>query len=81
MPATKYGLTYIWTRYPLPKKSTFKLSSFNFDTPSIVLFFSSIAAVIALMKIFTFLGSRLGLPTCSEELVLLPTRFSAPIGA
>ena len=74
MPASKYGHYYIWTRYPSPKDSKFKISALNFDTPSLVLFFLTLVTAVALMKIFTILGSRLGLQTASEEPLMIPTR-------
>ena len=60
-----YGTLYLWTKYPLPKDPYLELAAFNFDTPSAVLFFFYFAAIVALLKIFTHLGSILGLGTIS----------------
>ena len=70
----KYEKFYLWTRYPLQKESVLKLASFSFDVPSTVLFFFYLGASVGAMKIFTFLGTKLGVGTASEEPLLIPTR-------
>ena len=69
-----YVPKYIWSRYPLRKGSILGLGDFNFDLPSTILFFGCLLLGPLLLKIFTFLGSKLGLPVVSEEPVLMPIR-------
>ena len=66
---------YIWSRVPGLKPSKLKIAVFDgFDIPTLTLFFLSFALVVALMKIFTTLGTRLGLGQQSEDIVMVPIR-------
>ena len=74
--STDYGHDYIWSSYPLPKIAKIDYSALlSFDPPSAFLFFFCLVGAVVLMKIFTYLGSKLGLETISEEPVNIPTRF------
>ena len=66
---------YIWSRVPRPKPSKLEIEVFSgFDVTTLTLFFLSFALVVALMKIFTMLGTRLGLGQQSEDIVMVPIR-------
>ena len=65
---------YFWSKYPLQKESKLNFSAFGFDIPSTVLFFLNPIAAVVLLKLYTYLGKKLGLDTESEEPVLIPTR-------
>lgn len=65
---------YIWTKFPLPLSSKLEFDVLSFDPPSTVLFFSSFFAAVALMKVFSYFGERLGLKSLSEEPAHVPTR-------
>ena len=70
-----YEHRYIWSSYPSPKTAKIDYSAlFNFDPPSAFLFSLSLLGAVALMKMFTNFGSKLGLDTVSEEPVNIPTR-------
>ena len=73
--STQYNPEYIWSSYPLEKGQKLAFSEFAFDIPSTILFFLSPVMAVALMKLFTKLGSNLGIDTESEEPVLIPTRY------
>ena len=62
---------YIWTRYPLPTTRMWNLLVV-FDPPAYAAFFTSLSLTAAVMQLYTALGSRLGLDSASEELILLP---------
>ena len=62
---------YIWTRYPLPTTRMWNLLVV-FDPPAYAAFFTSLTLTAAVMQLYTALGSRLGLDSASEELILLP---------
>ena len=67
---------YIWSSYPPPTPSKMDNSDlFSFDIPTTFLFFFCLVGVVALMKLFTYFGTRLGLDTVSEEPVSIPTRY------
>ena len=74
--STDYSHDYIWSSYPSPKTAKIDYSAlFSFDPPSAFLFSLCLIGAIALMKLFTYLGSKLGLDTVSEEPVNIPTRY------
>ena len=66
--------SYFWSRFPLPKEFSLNMAEFSFDIPSTFLFFLNPIAAVVLMKLFTYLGKKLGLDSHSEEPVLIPTR-------
>ena len=71
-----YGHWYIWSSYPASKTAKIDYSAlFSFDPPSAFLFFFSLLGAVALMKLFTYFGSKLGLDAVSEEPVNIPTRY------
>ena len=75
-PSTRYQHWYIWSSYPSPKPAKIDYSAlFSFDLPSAILFSFSLVGAVALMKLFTYFGSKLGLDTVSEEPVNIPTRY------
>ena len=70
-----YYPRYIWSSYPSPKTAKIDfLAVFSFDPTSAFLSLFSLVGAVALMKLFTYLGSKLGLDTVSEEPVNIPTR-------
>ena len=70
-----YSHLYIWSSYPSPKPAKIDYSElFSFDLPSAFLFLCSLVGAVALMKLFTFLSSKLGVGTVSEEPVGIPFR-------
>ena len=67
---------YIWSSYPASQSAKIDYSAlFSFDPPSAFLFSFSLVGAVALMKLFTLFGSKLGLDTVSEEPVNIPTRY------
>ena len=71
-----YSHKYIWSSYPSPKTAMIDYSAiFSFDPPSALLFSTCLVGAVALMKLFTYFGSNIGLETVSEEPVNIPTRL------
>ena len=71
-----YFHNYIWSSYSSPKPAKIDYSAlFSFDPPSAFLFSFSLVGAVAMMKLFTYFGSKLGLDTVSEEPVNIPTRY------
>ena len=64
---------HIFTRYPLPTTRMWNLLSI-FDPPAYTCFFSSLALTVLIMKLYTYLGSKIGLDNASEEFILIPLR-------
>ena len=74
--STYFGHTYIWSSYPSSKAAKTDYSALiSFDLPSVFLFSFSLVGAVALMKLFTYLGSNLGIETVSVEPVNIPTRY------
>ena len=74
--STIYGYKYIWSSYPSSKTAKIDYSAlFSFDPLSAFLFSFYLIGVVALMKLFTYLGYKLGLDTVSEEPIAIPTRY------
>ena len=74
--STAYIPKYIWSSYPPLKAQKIDFSElFSFDPPSVCLFIFYFIGAVALMKLFTNFGSKLGLDTVSEEPVNIPTRY------
>ena len=74
--STQYAHLYIWSSYPSPKTLQIDYSELlSFDTASAFLFISYLVGSVSLMKLFTYLGSKLGLDTVSEEPLVIPTRY------
>lgn len=71
--AKSYSPLYIWSPRPAIKGTILDMSS-SFDIPTTVLFVLSLSMAIALVKLYTKLGSQLSLELESEELVMVPTR-------
>ena len=70
-----YYHNFIWSSYPPSKTAKIDYSElFSFDPPSATLFSLCLVVAVALMKLFTYFGSKLGLDTISEEPVNIPTR-------
>ena len=68
-----YGHDHFWTRYPLPSTRMWNLLSI-FDIPGYICFFTSLTLTVVIMKFYTYLGSKMGLETVTEEFILIPTR-------
>ena len=69
---TRYNVMYLWTRHPLRTTRMWNLLSI-FDPPAYTCFFSSLLMTVVLLKLYTFLGRKLGLLESSySELVLIP---------
>ena len=72
---TAFVPRYIWTRYPLPTTRMWNLL-YVFDPPGYACLLTSLTLTAAIMKLYSALGSRLGLDTASEELIFIPLRFA-----
>ena len=72
-----HGQMYIpmhwFTRYPLPTTRMWNLLSI-FDPPAYTCFFTSLALTVILLKAYSYLGTKMGLTTISEEIILVPFR-------
>ena len=72
-----HGLMYIpmhwFTRYPLPTTRVWNPLSM-FDPPAYTCFFTSLALTVILLKAYSYLGTKMGLTTISEEIILVPFR-------
>ena len=72
----EYNHKYIWSGYPSPKTAKIDYSELvSFDLPSAFLFSFCLVGAVALMKLFTYFGTKLGVDTVSEEPVNIPTRY------
>ena len=69
----QYGPTHFFTRYPLPSTRMWNLMSI-FDIPAYICFFTSLTLTVVFMKFYTYLGSKMGLETVTEEFILIPLR-------
>ena len=69
-----YAPDHFWTRYPLPATRMWNLMSI-FDIPSYICFFTSLTLTVVFMKFYTYLGSKMGLETMTEEFILIPIRY------
>ena len=74
MPAWSYQPIYWWTRYPLETTKMWNLI-YLFTPASWMWTFLSIASIVISLKIFTIIGTRLGLNLLSEEITLFPFRY------
>ena len=72
--STHFWPPYFWTRFPLPTTRMWNLLSI-FDPPAYACFFSSLILTVVFMKVFAVLGTKMGLDSESEELILIPTRL------
>ena len=68
-----YGPDHFWTRYPLPATRMWNLMSI-FDIPAYICFFTSLTLTVVFMKFYTYLGSKMGLESVTEEFILIPIR-------
>ena len=68
-----YSPSYFWTRYPLPTTRMWNLLSI-FDIPAYICFFTSLTLTVVFMKFYTYLGSKMGLESVTEEFILIPIR-------
>ena len=73
LPPIQFGPYHFWTRYPLPSTRMWNLLSI-FDIPGYICFFTSLTLTVVFMKFYTYLGSKMGLETVTEEFILIPTR-------
>ena len=71
--ATNFLPQYIWTRYPLPTTRMWNLL-YVFDLPAYAAFFTVLSLTAAMMKLFSMIGSKLGLGTTTKEVILIPLR-------
>ena len=74
-PPTQFGYNYLWTRYPPATTRMWNLLSI-FDPPAYTCFFTSLVLTVVLLKIYSFLGSRLGLDQVTEEFILIPIGYN-----
>ena len=72
-PPVMYGPYHFFTRYPLPSTRMWNLLSI-FDIPAYICFFTSLTLTVVIMKFYTYLGSKMGLETVTEEFILIPIR-------
>ena len=74
LPAVSYRAQYFWTRYPLEKTKMWNLI-YLFTPSSWMWTFLSIASIVITFKIFSIIGTRLGLNLLTEEITLFPFRY------
>ena len=74
LPPTQFGYNYLWTRYPLATTRMWNLLSI-FDPPAYTCFFTSLVLTVVFMKIYSYLGSRLGLDQVTEDFILIPIGY------
>ena len=74
LPPVDYQPMYWWTRYPAETTKMWNLI-YLFTPTSWMWTFLSIASIIIAFKIFSMIGTRLGLNLISEELTLIPFRY------
>ena len=73
-PAVAYCPIYFFTRYPLEKTKLWNL--INLLTPtSWFAYFMTITTVTICFKLFSYIGSKSGLNTVTEEIPLVPFRY------
>ena len=73
LPAVKYQPRYFFTRYPLETTKMWNLI-YLFTPDSWMWTFLSIASIVVTFKIFSMIGTRLGLNFLTEEITLFPFR-------
>ena len=73
LPAVKYQPRYFFTRYPLETTKMWNLI-YLFTPDSWMWTFLSIASIVIAFKIFSIIGTRLGLNLLTEEITLVPFR-------
>ena len=74
LPAVKHQPRYFWTRYPLETTKMWNLI-YLFTPDSWMWTFLSIASIVITLKIFSMIGTRLGLNLLTEEITLFPFRY------
>ena len=74
LPAVKYQPRYFFTRYPLETTKMWNLI-YLFTPDSWMWTFLSIASIVISLKIFSMIGTRLGLNLLTEEITLFPFRY------
>ena len=74
LPAVSYQPLYWWTRYPQETTKMWNLI-YLFTPTSWMWTFLSIASIVVTFKIFSMIGTRLGLNLISEEITLYPFRY------
>ena len=74
LPATNYQPTYWWTKYPQETTKMWNLI-YLFTPDSWMWTFLSIASIVISLKIFSIIGTRLGLNLLTEEITLFPFRY------
>ena len=72
--ARYYVYIHFFTRYPRPKSRMWFLLSL-FDPQAYANFFTVIILTFLLLKIFAYLGLKLGLNNASEDVFLFPARL------
>ena len=73
LPAVGYQPKYWWIRYPLETTKMWNLI-YLFTPTSWMWTFLSIASIVITFKIFSIIGTRLGLNLLTEEITLFPFR-------
>ena len=74
LPAVRFQPMYWWTRYPHETTKMWNLI-YLFTPVSWTWTFLSIASIVVSLKIFSMIGTRLGLNFVSEEITLFPFRY------
>ena len=74
LPAVTFKPQYWWTRYPLETTKMWNLI-YLFTPTSWMWTFLSIASIVISLKIFSMIGTRIGLNLISEEITLVPFRY------
>ena len=75
LPAVGYQPKYWWIRYPLETTKMWNLI-YLFTPTSWMWTFLSIASIVTTLKIFSMVGTKLGLNLLSEEITLFPFRYA-----
>ena len=74
LPSVSFGPKYFFTKYPDETTKMWNLL-YLFTPTSWMWTFLSIASIAITLKIFSMIGTKLGLKLISEEITLFPFRY------
>ena len=74
LPSVIFLPKYFWTKYPDETTKMWNLL-YLFTPTSWMWTFLSIASIVIALKIFSMIGTRLGLNLLTEEITLFPFRY------
>ena len=75
LPSIGFKQQYFWTRYPAETTKMWNLI-YLFTPTSWMWTFLSIVSIVITLKIFSMIGTRLGLNLLTEEITLFPFRLA-----